>query len=254
MEVATSGAAAHIRARMRIHAVVIAFAACGSALEAQTPHRLRGVVVDERGAPIAYVKVTAIPGTQGSSDDAGRFTVIARTVPIRVAVRRIGFQPLDSTIVVPTADSVLRFVLKSLPISLKEMNVVASQVEGLARTGFYDRFRDRERGANSGWFITPEDIEARRPLRASHLLGGMVPGMRLQNVPGVGPHPVSTDGCVMDIYLDGMRMTMDRGGVDVLINVTSIAGVEVYTRASSVPARFQALNSICGVVAIWTRS
>jgi hypothetical protein len=234
--------------------VLIALAAVGSTLFAQEPHRLHGVIVDDQGAPVAFVKVTAIPGSQTSTDTAGRFAVSGRTEAIRLAVRRLGYHPIDSTIVLAAADSVLRLVLQPLPISIKEMSVVASQVEGLARTGFYVRLKDRERGANSGWFITPEDIEARRPLRASHLLGGMVPGVRLQNVPGVGPHPVSTDGCVMDIYLDGMRMTMDRGGVDALINVTSVAGVEIYTRASSVPARFQAINSTCGVVAIWTRS
>ena len=68
--------------------------------------------------------------------------------------------------------------------------------------------------------------------------------------------------CYMDVYLDGQSVYrgygQDAHTPQPLFDLNSLAageieGMEVYSSASQVPARFNASSSGCGVAIIWTK-
>jgi len=221
---------------------------------------LRGLVRDTAGQPVGHanVRIQSRPAT--TADALGRFSSRTRPGEYTVQVRRIGFAPLTQRVHLQR-DTLLQLVMTPTTVTLRQVEVTASTVDELAREGFYDRMRDRQRGLNIGYFITPEEIEARRPMRATQLMERF-PGIRLRNFHQVGPLPVAggTD-CLMTIYLDGRvlnlmeeRGSQHSGGMDLAIPAASIAAVELYPHGMLLPARFQMLNDTCGVIAIWTKS
>jgi len=135
----------------------------------------------------------------------------------------------------------------------------------LASSGFYDR---SDQGF--GYFITPEKIN-RRPL------SGFEDLFRVGNVPGVvaAAGPFGTSVCINRpgpgagggggsgntceppycdpvVYVDGAQIQV-MGGIEQALDVNDVAGVEVYTRASSTPLMWGGTGSACGVVVFWTR-
>jgi hypothetical protein len=151
---------------------------------------------------------------------------------------------------------------------------VHEQMVKLERVGFYRRMTDREKGTNSGHFITAEEIEKRGFPHRFTILLDQIPSV------GIGRRgdvmvPTGTGGCVMTTYLDGARLVAypeqrhsagtgfytgggggrppPGGGLDGMIRTSSVAGVEVYSRGNQAPPEYQALNGSCGVIVIWTR-
>jgi len=57
--------------------------------------------------------------------------------------------------------------------------------------------------------------------------------------------------CVPAFFVDGMRMMVDDGNLDQVVNASEIRAVEVYSRASNVPPQFNTLTG-CGSVVIHT--
>lgn len=118
-----------------------------------------------------------------------------------------------------------------------------------------------------GKLITREQIERQDPVVTTDLLrrltglavvdsqGVLVAissrGMKMTPVKGGGMAPVQ---CVIPVMLDGMRM--DATFAINSIPPAEVFGVEVYVGASSIPPEFNATrkDSICGLIAIWTRS
>ena len=69
-------------------------------------------------------------------------------------------------------------------------------------------------------------------------------------------------GCAATVFLDGQRLNnlADASGnanaapaVDELIPVSSVSGVEVYTRGALAPPKYQSLGGTCAIVLIWTK-
>jgi hypothetical protein len=62
--------------------------------------------------------------------------------------------------------------------------------------------------------------------------------------------------CYMDVYLDGVALSMgdslDLFDVNTL-QLSAIEGIEVFTSASQVPAKYNKTSRGCGVMLIWTR-
>ena len=157
---------------------------------------------------------------------------------------------------------------------------VGERIRTLERRGFYRRMADREKGANTGHFITAEEIEIRNfPPKFTSLLEG-APSVRIQidNRGFRTPMGMSDGGCIMTTYLDGVRLVAytqqslrqptgfyDRqnmgvrkpesigSGLDGLIQTASVGGVEVYPRGNQAPPEYQSLNGNCGVILIWTK-
>lgn len=93
-----------------------------------SPPRLDVVVVTQVGAvPLANARVTLQPAARvqlTSPQGIARFDGMGVGMQ-RVAVRRIGFQPLDTTIVVADAPVTLRVALRQVAMTLAEVQVVA---------------------------------------------------------------------------------------------------------------------------------
>lgn len=215
---------------------------------------IRGRIVDSTGIPIGFAQVRVGPSGEQVTDELGRFDVavrIAGRVPI--TVRRIGYRPLE--VALPALpDSALRLVMAPLAGTLQTVHIDADRtVASLERTGFYDRLRERARAANTGHFITPEEIDRRRPIRASALLEG-ISGIKVLPISSKRYALYGTNGCALAVYLNGVRVSgiaeKVATDIDELIAPTELAGVEVYARAN-VPPQYQMTNGTCGVLLLW---
>ena len=219
---------------------------------------LRGAVTDTGGIPVAHAQVVLESKSTLVTDALGRFSARVKPGDYTLRVRRLGFSPGEQKAKV-RRDTILQVMLQPAATTLEEVNVHAQTINALARDGFFDRMRDRQRGLNVGYFMSPVDIEARRPMRVTQLLE-QFPGIRLKHFHQLGLLPVGASDCMMTVYVDGARTDLTRergsqtsGGLDLLVAATSVAGVELYPRGMMMPARFQALNGTCGVIAIWTK-
>jgi hypothetical protein len=181
-----------------------------------------------------------------------------------IEIRRIGFQPLSLNLD-PWPDSAIRVVLSAATRTLTGVTILASRSRALAGYGFYERMADVERGINHGFFVTPEEIEARPGARVTDFLQGRA-GVRVQLVKDCPPwedcrqglQPQGINGCRLEIYLDGARFyslggAKGVGHINELLSPNSVAAIEVYPRSVSAPPRYQSLNGTCGVMLIWTK-
>jgi hypothetical protein len=166
------------------------------------------------------------------------------------------------------------------PQSLPGATIAARGLSKLEQRGFYRRMLDREKGINTGHFITQEDIERRHTPPMTSMLRG-IPSVRIDQRAGGVSVAMSTlsGGCVMTTYIDGVRFQMHSDqsmiwattklsnaitpgqgstgkvelGLDQLIQSSTVAGIEVYPRPGQVPGEYQMLNGSCGVILIWTK-
>ncbi|HEX9565162.1 MAG TPA: carboxypeptidase regulatory-like domain-containing protein [Gemmatimonadaceae bacterium] len=219
---------------------------------------LRGYVIEPSGQPLSYANIQLNGGRRILSDDSGRFVLpFAVSGPATLIVRRIGFEPAEVKLD-GLPDTALRIELAPIPVALKGVLVTgASAFRSLDIHGFYGRMKDAERGINHGYFITPEDIERRKPNWITQMADGF-PTVRV-----VHGHPPMKDvirgslNCKMTVYLDNVRIVGRMNGRDDYVNELAppnhVAAMEIYPRAVSAPPQYQPLNGTCGVVLIWTR-
>ena len=110
-----------------------------------------------------------------------------------------------------------------------------------------------------GTFITRDDIDRRHPHRLSELLryvaGVYVPQESSeQSSPSVSmrrsANSSAPGSCSVQFYVDGHYYT--EGHLDDF-DPAVVEGVEIYRSAAEIPAAFRTRDSMCGVIAIWTR-
>jgi hypothetical protein len=172
-------------------------------------------------------------------------------------VRRLGYGP-EELVVPPGHDTTITLIMTPLAVRLSTVEVVSNMSSKLEMRGFYDRMRDVERGINRGYFITPEELEARNPNFITQMLENY-PSIRVfRKRTEYDAEILGTGSCKMTVYLDGIRiigMLNPRAEepVNVMVKPNAIAGVEVYPRSVGAPPQYQALNGSCGVVLIWTK-
>lgn len=218
---------------------------------------LGGVVLDATGLPLSYPNYQVNGGKRLLADDSGRFQFPAPDGAFTLLVRRIGFEPAEIRLPV-RPDTALRIVLTAIPQQLKGVIISgASAFVSLDIHGFYGRMKDAERGINHGYFVTPEDIERRRPNWISQMAQNLPSVRVLQRGRPLDDVIAGSGNCKMTVYLDNIRIVGRLNGRDDKLNemvtITSVAGMEIYPRAVSAPPQYQALNGTCGVVLIWTK-
>ncbi len=229
---------------------------------------------DTSGIPIPFVNVEGPKGLRVVGDEEGHFRIVLPTGgATSLTLLRLGYRP--TTLALPAgADTAVFMHMDLVAQQLNAVRVVTAAIQSLRNKGFYARMAEREKGASSGQFITPEEIELRKPQRPSQLFEGRMSVI----VRRVGNCNIVTrcfviagqNDCPMQVYLDSQRLIPDgtslfgkSGGntkvndaptyLDDVISPSSIAGVEIYPRGASAPPQYQMLNGTCGVVLIWTK-
>jgi hypothetical protein len=243
--------------------------------------------------PLGFLTLLSADSTrlaEAVSDANGYWSLdVAKAGVYRVGAHRIGYQPWVSEPVPMDADFELNsvFHLRPLPVALDPIDVRARALrQYLEHSGFYER-----QHGNFGHFVTPEDIDKRQASRVTDLLSA-IPGVQRVYVAGgsVGPTQIQLRGssisqggvCRPRVFVDGlmysrgdsrpirqgegletddrvddMARRMDEAlSLDDIGHPSTIAAVEVYRSASQVPVQFggTSVETLCGVIVIWTRS
>lgn len=233
------------------------------------------------GEPIAYANLQVNAGRRFVSDDSGRFAVPITVVgSAKLLLRRIGFEPTEMTLTA-MPDTTVRVAMGAVARTLEtQMVTVRSPFIRLDMGGFYKRMAEVQNGARVGYFVTPEDLELRKPQNVTDAVE-QFPNIRLAPIDdGVRDSDGLThadgamsrrkfriedrNGCPLTVYLDRIRIQPSLAGgkegdeeINSLVNPASVAGIEVYPREVGAPPEFPPANtnslSHCGVVLIWTR-
>ena len=218
---------------------------------------ITGVVVDSSRRALPYVNVQ-VGSMRTATTESGRFLIrFEGRSQAKVSFRRMGFVPID-TLLTP-GDSSLTVVMLPLAVRLSTVEVLgANMSHKLELRGFYERMRDVERGINRGYFITPEDLDSRKPNFITQMLEGY-PSIRVNSQYGQhNARLLGVGNCAMTVYLDGARVVggfnpRSEDPINVLVKPNEIAGVEIYPRNVGAPPQYQSLNGSCGIVVIWTK-
>lgn len=238
----------------------------GAPSASQPLKRVAGTVQDERGQPLAGADV-AVWGTERSTRSGPRGTFVLDSLPggtQTLEVRAVGFTPVLRVVHLidgERVDLTLRFAERV--VALPTVNVSARTAELIRMTRFYERMRDSEKGINRGYFITPEDMERRRPPFLTQMFDG-IPGIRIFKTADArrtyvqGPLRTGHNSwCQMSVFVDGIRViSSDKEPVDTvdqLVDPSTVSAVEVYPHPVSAPPQYQSLGGMCGVILIWTR-
>jgi hypothetical protein len=217
---------------------------------------MEGLVVDSLGYAVPEVEV-AMLGTefQTTTDTTGRF--VLRGLPLGLQVmraRKVGYKvQYFSTRLVAGEEWTGKVLVARLPQMLSEIVVVGKwgKPAKYANTAKYDEFY-RRRAARSGRYLTREEIEKRPATRLSQLLAGM-PGLRVGfDRPGGDEIEFATcQSTGVSMWVDGQRLSGTVGELLKVITASDIEALEVYPRASQIPAEFR--DSACAAIVMWTR-
>jgi Carboxypeptidase regulatory-like domain/TonB-dependent Receptor Plug Domain len=219
--------------------------------------RLDGVVRDSAGVRIrdAGVALAGENAPRSVSDDSGAFHITSLS-PGRTTViaRRLGFRPETLTVdVLDGRPTRADFTLRAVAVQLESELVTADSVREFKMGAF-----NKRRGRGVGFFLTREDIEKRHSATVSELLR-YVPGVSISQRMAGEPQPVHMQRssnptnqatCTVALYVDGNPYP--NGSVDDF-PPGSLEGIEVYRSASEIPAEFRTRDSMCGLIALWTR-
>lgn len=221
-----------------------------------------GVVTDTLLQPLNAADVTVVGTTARVVTGAnGRFRMLQ--VPpgqYLLVVRRIGYAPTSGIIEVPASDTLrLAYTLARSTMLLDTIRTFERRIS--TRMAEFEQ----RRAQGVGQFVTREEIERRGSLQVydflrnmrtidvsritDQMFGGMVALSRREagSVLGEG-----AGACPMQVFLDGIILPRFFN-LELLPPPKQIAGIEVYSGASSIPPQFGGPDRRCGVVAVWTR-
>ena len=213
---------------------------------------VQGKVVDhDTGDPVTGAAVSLGAGPSGTSGrgtrvsgDEGQF--LFRNVPpgsYRLYVTIQGYRRMADTLQVPAeGDLDLILPLSIDPIRLEPIVVVAERRPS-PRRDWERRLRGR-----SGFLVTREEIEERRPRYLTELLN-RVPGGIVLSTPPHGYTLLLRGQCRPGIWLDGVKVPYV-DSIDQLLSPHDVEAVEVY-HGYELPVEFGV--DPCGGVLIWTR-
>ena len=263
-----------MRTRSYVAMIVMAFAPASMLAQAAT---FRGkVLTDSADRPIPGV-VVAIEELKirATTDSTGAF-ILPNIKPgaYIVTARKIGFGPLATRVrFAPSQDMDADLLLTPNVTALPDVTV-----KGKADLrGKLAEFEERRLSGNGGRFLTQADFERhafatfteslrelpgidftsdpRFPAERYAVAGRMATGAcAMCGGGGSGPPPV----CMAAVVIDG-AMVYGQGGLAEpkfnlnTIDPTTIAGVEYYAGAASIPTKYNGTRSTCGLLVIWTK-
>ena len=219
-----------------------------------TSDTMPSVVVDSSNVPMRDVIVELVTTlAESRTDSLGRFSF--RDLPARrhlLRVRRVGYSPTFAAVdLTDNTSKRARIVLRQYAGQNLGL-VVVRAVRPMGRMrGFQQRAERR-----SGWgrILTEKDIAARNPMQATDVFQ-TIAGLRVnQDRFGRGVL-TGRGGCLMAVFINGFPAPQLRGaGIDDMVNVLDLAGVEVYNSQAGVPMELtNGPPNMCGTVGIWTK-
>ncbi len=236
------------------------------------------LVVQGAEASIARIGRAAI------SDSSGRFRLT--DIPpgeYLLVLRAIGFKAESTTVFIDRDEVVSQDIVLTRSIGTVLPERVVTAPEGRPPAKLVE-FMERQR-TGTGHFITREQLaKAEGGQRQTGDVISMIPGVRVRRgtnkiwvasgrainfgkcafcatagtINQVDFAAGARPACYMDVYLDGVLVFDSRHSENGLFDVNMlqpeyIAGIEVYTSASQVPAKYNRTAGGCGVLLIWTR-
>lgn len=225
-----------------------------SAVDAQQPGVLSGVVTDSSQTPL-FGALVEVSGTalRGRTDDHGEFRITGvNPGDIEINVRRLGFAPITTTAMLTanTSAPALHIILPALPTAVKPVVVQASRVEFAGRlAGYYERLHRRSNGV----FIPREEIDRRSNRTLSQLLSA-TPGVNAVRLRGGGAVRMRGRSCRPLVWMDGTPLPAGEVDLDAF-PVNSLHGVELYLGSTTAPMAYTAMQgySSCGTILLWSR-
>jgi hypothetical protein len=223
-------------------------------------------VISMEGQPVAHATVSVEGGEAQVTDTKGELPITrGKRSVFTLNVRRIGYTPWFGKIDFADTTATVTITLARIAQTLAPVRVTAaaSSNSPLARTGFYDRWMMRQKGALSAVFIGPEEIEFRHPNKISNMLSGLngvcMRHLNTKNSKGealTSPnlYAFSSTGncnCPMAVIIDGMQQ-YPAPAIDDVLDANDVAAIEVYDRGGNMPISLQANDNTCGVIALWT--
>jgi hypothetical protein len=243
-------------------------ASAAPSVRAQRPAVLRGSVLrDADDAPIPGAEI-GIPGLGISvlADSTGNFRLPAIAPGKQIVwVRKLGFAPISTVLTFTAGDTLDReFTLLSAAQTLPGVAIKAPPHESPKIAEFEERRR-----AGFGHFLTEDQLQ-KMPNRKPAEIMVTVPGTYISRDPrssaafvagGRGEGRVGSNGvfmpCFSAVVLDGVFVFQGKRGEPLFdinsIETSTIAGIEYYSGAASIPAKYNGTRNTCGLVVIWTR-
>jgi hypothetical protein len=239
-----------------ITAVALAALSAAQAHAQQAPSSILMVhVIDDQGRPLpqAHITVGGVPGGAITNDRGdARMSSIPAGNRI-VLVSRVGYA-FGRVAADFTGDTVVKsFTLTPQPIELEGITVTSwGRSMRLRQNGYYDRQRQ-----GLGAFMTKDRIDEMRPPRVTNLFR-YLRGFTVIPGPGTSEYVVTSRGrrCLPQVYIDGLlsaRTPRDQRDVLEMVPPGDVEAIEAYSSAAEIPPQYNATNSACGVIVIWTR-
>jgi hypothetical protein len=217
--------------------------------------RVFGKVVNRNGAPVVGARV-GLMGTSAATLTRANGDFVLDSLPAgtqALVVRQIGYRPTELAVDLSSRTPARVTVQLGMFVpELSPVEVVSRRDEGLQKVGFLDR----KRTSASGYFMGPEQLEKRNPMKFTDILRS-TPGIRVTEQNGqamiTSTRSAQANGCVT-MYVDGAQwQQLEPGDLDSFVQPNEVAAIEVYSGAS-VPPQFSQAGQSCAAVVVWTKT
>jgi hypothetical protein len=219
-----------------------------------------GIVSDTALVPLqaAFVSILGTTIRVGTGPN-GRFR-ITRVPPgeYLLIVKRMGYRPTSAVVNVSLDDTLrLSYTLEKLRPEELEPVIVTAKSPSIRMAEFEAR-----RKLGVGEFMTADEIAARNTVFPTELFrrfksvnvspskSGLITQYYALSAREGGSPMVGA--CPLQVYLDQVPLPTPFN-LDLLPPPASIAGIETYAGASTVPPQFAGFNRGCGVILVWTK-
>jgi hypothetical protein len=231
------------------------------------------VLTDSTERPIPGVTVTIeLLKLSAVSDSLGEFTIRGITPGTQlISARKIGFGAITTRITFMTG-AVVEADLMMIPTAAQALPDVKVETKAVIH-GKLGEFEERRLAGNGGRFLTQADLEKRpfstvtdalRQLPGIEFMRNARQGSEYFAVAGRMSQPAgamtsgSLQPCFAAVVLDGILVYGAGGAGEPKFNLNqiapnTIAGIEFYVGAATIPTKWNATRSTCGLLAIWTK-
>ncbi|MEO7083501.1 MAG: carboxypeptidase-like regulatory domain-containing protein [Gemmatimonadaceae bacterium] len=218
-----------------------------------------GIVSDTNLVPIhaAFVSILGTAIRIGTGPN-GRFRITK--IPdgqYLVIVKHVGHRPISAVVDVAGTDTVRLAYTMEPSTEMLNTVVISEKAPALRMQEFEQRRR-----LGAGQFMNQAEIEAKNVPYTTELMRNFIAinvspdhssaqtkYYALSSREGGNPQ---TGACPMQVYLDQVPLPSPFD-LDLLPSPKDLAGIEVYSGASTIPPMFAGYNRGCGVILIWTR-